>query len=259
MSEDIQCLIDKAYQGDVDAMVNVAECYNHGWYVEKDDVKANKYYKMAAEKGHAEAAFMLGLGYLSGVGAKEDMCQAVKWVRYAADKGVANAQYIIGMLHSDDEAREYLKGNKRYYFEQAAKQGHAKAQIELGDLYLIGDGVEQDLNKGLFWLVCAYIQGDSPEESAAAKDRIDALVRTGMPGGKARVERVMAEVSKNYPQYVSGSKARNDSVSLNTVTNANDNIGILGIAGIDDSIKGLLFLVGIIGIIVIAGILLTLR
>lgn len=230
MSKDIQCLIDEADLGDVEAMVNVADCYLHGWYVEQDDVKANKYYKMAADKGNAGASFMYGLGYLTGEGVEKDMRQAVKYIRYAAEKDYANAQYIMGTLYYNEEAYKYLQDNKKvYYFTQAAKQGHAKAQLALGNLYIIE---EEDLNEGLFWLVCAYMQDNSPEESSAAKDRIDTLVNSGMPGGKARVEQVMAEVRKKYPQYIG--RTTIDNADNSSPQNANNEsvIGLLGIIGI---------------------------
>lgn len=218
IGEELQQLIEKSKQGDVEAMVNVAECYNHGWFVEKDDRKANEYYRMAAERGHAESEFMLGLAYLDGIGIGKDMSMAVRYIQRSADKGVVNAQYVLGTLYQMDEARQYLKVGKAFdYFEKAAKKGHAKAQIELGDIYIMGDNIEADLSKGVFWLSCAYMQSDSPEENKAAKDRLDRLVRSGMPGGRTRVEQAMEEIRTNYPQYIHISKKR-DNACLPEIT-----------------------------------------
>ena len=71
--------------------------------------EAFKFCSVAAEQGHAEAQFNLGVLYFNGQGVKQDFVNAKKW------------------------------------FEKAAKQGHAEAQCCLAGLYIQGLGVKQDL------------------------------------------------------------------------------------------------------------------
>ena len=42
-------------------MVMVGDYYNRGFHTNKDDLKAQIYYKMATDKGHVAATFMVGL------------------------------------------------------------------------------------------------------------------------------------------------------------------------------------------------------
>ena len=58
-----------------------------------------KWYRKAAEQGHTEAQFNLGVCYASGRGVTKNEAEAVKWYRKSADQGFANAQYNLGVCH----------------------------------------------------------------------------------------------------------------------------------------------------------------
>jgi len=47
-----------------------------------------------------------------------------------------------------------------HWFEQAAVQGHADAQYNLGLMLESGDGVAEDKEKAAYWLEKAAEQGD---------------------------------------------------------------------------------------------------
>ena len=53
--------------------------------VPKDYTEAGKWYRKAAEQGHASAQFNLGCAYASGRGLPQDYAEAVKWYRKAAE------------------------------------------------------------------------------------------------------------------------------------------------------------------------------
>jgi TPR repeat protein len=55
------------------------------------------YLTLAAEQGHAEAQYELGLIYEFGHGVKKDIPQAVKWYRKAAEQGHAKAYETINI------------------------------------------------------------------------------------------------------------------------------------------------------------------
>jgi len=46
-----------------------------------DDAEAVKWYRKAAEQGHAEAQYKLGLSYRYGVGVPEDAAESARWFR----------------------------------------------------------------------------------------------------------------------------------------------------------------------------------
>lgn len=208
MDEGLMNLIAKADAGDVEAMVMVGDCYNRGFHTNKDDIKAQTYYKMAADKGHVAATFMVGLGYLFGTGVKKDKTNAIKYIQDAADKGFANAQYLLGTLYKSGEVGLFFKEQKAVqYLEKASKQGHAKAQLALGDMNITNNRAQYSLEKGLFWLACAYLHGNSAkEESQDAMNRLNTLLKAGLPGGKERIDKLIASIKRNYPSYITNPK-----------------------------------------------------
>jgi TPR repeat protein len=53
---DINALLKSAYQGDAEAQFDLGWRYAYGYGVKQDDAEAVKWYRKAAEQGHAEAA-----------------------------------------------------------------------------------------------------------------------------------------------------------------------------------------------------------
>ena len=53
----------------------------------EDDAEAVRWYRLAADQGHADAQVFLGLKYANGEGVVEDDAEAVRWYRLAADQG----------------------------------------------------------------------------------------------------------------------------------------------------------------------------
>jgi len=103
---------------------------------------AVKWYRKAAEQGHANAQFKLGYMYEDGCGVDRNNSTAVEWYRKAAEQGHADAQYNAGKMY------EYGKGvDKNYstaveWFRKAAEQGYANANSKLGWMYENGWGVD---------------------------------------------------------------------------------------------------------------------
>ena len=58
--------------------------------------EAVKWYRKAAEQGHAKAQLMLGICYSLGNGVEKNMDESLKWIRKAASQG-------------DEDAKEALK------------------------------------------------------------------------------------------------------------------------------------------------------
>ena len=54
-----------------------------------------------AEAGDAEAQFILGGIYVTGVGMPQDAAEAVAWYRRAAEQGDARAQYNLGGMYAE--------------------------------------------------------------------------------------------------------------------------------------------------------------
>ena len=56
----------------------------------EDDAEAVRWYRLAADQGHAYAQNNLGAMYANGDGVPEDDAEAVRWYRLAADQGDAD-------------------------------------------------------------------------------------------------------------------------------------------------------------------------
>jgi TPR repeat protein len=69
--------------------------YANGRGVEQDHAEAVKWYRKAAEQGHADAQNNLGFCYEKGWGVEQDYAEAVKWYRKAADHG--NTRALAGL------------------------------------------------------------------------------------------------------------------------------------------------------------------
>lgn len=97
-----------------------------------------------AEAGDADAQFRVGGAYDTGKGAPHDEGEAMKWYRMAAERGNAEAQNSVGSLLQAN--RRYDEA--RPWYEKASAQGHASATNNLAYLYDLGLGVTQDRRKG---------------------------------------------------------------------------------------------------------------
>lgn len=69
--------------------------------------------------------------------------------------------YLVG----EGIPKDYEKA--AYWFLQAALQGHAKAQTNLGSLYEHGFGLDRDYNRAYFWTLLAAAKGDALAEKNA--------------------------------------------------------------------------------------------
>jgi TPR repeat protein len=80
------------------AQYNLGICYANGEGVAKDQVKAAKWYRKAAEQNHAKAQFNLGGCYVNGEGVAKDYVEAYKWYLLSAKQGDEEAKKFIPVL-----------------------------------------------------------------------------------------------------------------------------------------------------------------
>lgn len=79
---------------------------------------------------------------------REDITEAAKIFRQAAEQNYAPAQVELGQLMHTTEENEEAVG----WFLMAAYQGDAAGAYNLGQMYLVGDGVEKNSEKALYWI-----------------------------------------------------------------------------------------------------------
>ena len=63
--------------------------------------QAVKWYRKAADQGHAEAQTHLAGCYEAGKGCDQDYRKAARWYLKAAEQGRSDAQYALGNLYEN--------------------------------------------------------------------------------------------------------------------------------------------------------------
>lgn len=83
-----------------------------------------------------------------------DVVEAMRWFRQAAEAGHAPAQARLGYIL--DQAEENAEAAR--WYRRAAEQGDAGGQYGLGRMYAAGEGVTRDIKQALVWITRAAEQ-----------------------------------------------------------------------------------------------------
>lgn len=136
--------------GVLNALYLIADAYEKGLGVEKDDVKASQYYEAAAMTGDPLSQFKLGYRLLRGIGCKQDVTRAFEMQLESASQNFAPAMHNVAdhYFNGIGVAQNFTTAAK--WFEKAAMEGPvAESGVNLACMYKDGLGVEQDLNKAI--------------------------------------------------------------------------------------------------------------
>lgn len=93
-----------------------------------------------------------------------DYEQAVKLFTPLAEKGNAEAQYVLGIMYRAGRGvpQDFKKAKKWYLL--SAEQGHPIAPFYLGWIYAKGKGVSKDVVRGYMWLNIAIANTPDADE-----------------------------------------------------------------------------------------------
>ena len=82
-----------------------------------------RWYRKAADQGHAGAQSNLGNRYRTGQGVKQDSAAAVRWYRKAAAQGSGAVQYSLGLMYYQGKGvpEDYVQAYM--WWELAAARG----------------------------------------------------------------------------------------------------------------------------------------
>ncbi len=144
-------LEESAERGNAKAQSFLGELYANGTYVElnvdeavkwfindgsdqPDYTEAVKWFLMAAEQGHIDSQYVLGVCYYHGKGVVADTEEAIKWYKKAADQGDDRSQAALGGIYylASDNPKNYNEAKR--WFEKAAEQGNVKAKEILSQM-----------------------------------------------------------------------------------------------------------------------------
>ncbi len=124
------CLANHANE-DVELWCDFGDMYFYGHGVAKDDVQAERWFRKAAERGHAKAQFMMGLRYDVPLGMSMDGARMVAWYEKAADQGYADAEYELGGCYDIGYGVEKNQSKAIELYRKAAAHKHSEAIFEL--------------------------------------------------------------------------------------------------------------------------------
>jgi len=102
-----------------------------------------------AEQGDVRSQHFLGISYLG----LKDFGMAAKWFEKAAEQGFADAQMRLGLQYSTGQGVPKDEAKGLEWLGKAAAQGHARAQFHMGNL-------TEDKVKSAEWYEKAAEQGD---------------------------------------------------------------------------------------------------
>ncbi|CAB4438315.1 unnamed protein product [Rhizophagus irregularis] len=135
------------------------KCYEFGDGITKNEKLAFEYYEKAANKDYANGQFNLGWFYENGISVKKDLKMAAYWYEKAANNGHLRAMRNLGLSYKMEVVLCYDSGIGINFdkqkavelYQKAANLGHKVGQYNLAVIYEVGDGIEKDLDKAIYW------------------------------------------------------------------------------------------------------------
>lgn len=102
-----------AKQGDMKAIMVLADMYSDGRGVQQDNAEAVIWYEMAANQGNLRAQYALGTMYVLGQGIPRDYTLAYKWLTLVfAAEGNSNAKEIINAISQAMTRSQIIEANQ---------------------------------------------------------------------------------------------------------------------------------------------------
>lgn len=181
-----------AEQGDAQARYELGILTEEGRGGERDVELAGQLFRQAAQQGLAEAQLRLATQYQRGRGVAQDYREAMVWLTRAAAQGNAAALAALGQAHEDGLGTEQDYARAAELYRQAAELGHAEAHWHLGALFEHGRGVARDLERA-----ARLYQQAAGHRIAPAQNALGAMHRDGrgVPRNEAEAVRLFREAA----------------------------------------------------------------
>lgn len=185
----LKLLKPMAADGGAEAQFQLGRMFELGEGVEKSMAGAARWYNKAASQGHARAQYYLANTFVREDGTVTDDAVCISWYRRAAEggetqaldqltrlaeKGHVKAQMVLADFFVSGRVVPKAPAEAAKWYRQAASAGEeradqkikdlaqsglAGAQFQLGEMYLLGDGVVRSDTEALRWYTLAAEQG----------------------------------------------------------------------------------------------------
>ena len=158
--------LQAANYGNGEAMDRIAELYNNGLGVPKDDSIAYQWYKKSAEAGFPEGMEDFAFACHYGFSGNNEDGLALEWFKRAGNAGRFDAYFQAGKFYLHGIGTEVNYTEAKKYYELAAKHDVAGAFHQLAWLYEHAMGVPYDRNKAMEYYKIAADKGISESQFA---------------------------------------------------------------------------------------------
>ncbi|MDP6981089.1 MAG: tetratricopeptide repeat protein [Myxococcota bacterium] len=150
----------RAEVGDAEGHYRLGLVHERGRVSERDLVAAVRHYQRAAEMGHVESQFALGLLFVGAVqGAPADEKKSFDWFASAAKQGHAKAAYFLAMSHESGVGTEANAELAFDWYRRAAGRGERAAPLAIARMYATGAGIQVNLPNAHAWNQVAIARG----------------------------------------------------------------------------------------------------
>jgi len=149
--------------------------------------EAAKWFRLAAKKGNKEAQYLFAMLYRDGKGVDRDDIQAVRWLKLAAAQHQSEAQYQLGSMLEHGRGVDAAAPVAAFsWYRQAARTGHAGAQLHMAVMYAQGSGIKKSDGNALNWAVKAVASGNDEAKSYVQQllNRINTKASAGDPAAQ---------------------------------------------------------------------------
>lgn len=156
----IEELIPLAERGDAEAQYILGQNYFNGNKVLQNEIRAFEWFLRAAGNGQVLAQTQVGWMLKEGKGVQQNYDEARKWYLKAAEAGSAGAQNDLGLMYEGalGVTMDFVEAAK--WFLKSADQGNRVAQFNLAMCFYDGKGVAQSHTEAHKWFLKAALQDD---------------------------------------------------------------------------------------------------
>ncbi|MBP5715359.1 MAG: SEL1-like repeat protein [Prevotella sp.] len=136
-------------------------------YVLGKEKESVDYLRKSASQGNIDAQFELGEAYFYGHGVGKDYLEALKWYNLAAAKGHTESTYSIGYIYYKGYHDKEGKRNPAEAMKWFRKVSDDKrAQFLIGSMFRWGDGTHENIDSSMVWYLRAAGQDYAPAQKA---------------------------------------------------------------------------------------------
>jgi TPR repeat protein len=149
--DNLKELLNSANKGDANAQWILGDLYfNKGgtpYYINE----SLRWYRMSAEQGDASRQYELGRQFIF-----RDENEYLKWINKSANQGFAKAENELGLYYAVESNENYNATTAVQWFKKAVMHGVTEFEGFIGYLYYNGKGVPKDQIEGLAWAYLGF-------------------------------------------------------------------------------------------------------